>query len=77
MVLIAAEEGVYSLNLNELHDATLELVIQLFREKLIFILFLSCIQDEQLGCLLKITFSGQSQVILFSKIVIFNSNYLS
>jgi hypothetical protein len=27
LVLIAAEEGVYSLNLNELHDATLELVI--------------------------------------------------
>lgn len=27
VVLIAAEEGVYSLNLNELHDATLELVI--------------------------------------------------
>jgi len=25
-VLIAAEEGVYSLNLSELHDATLELV---------------------------------------------------
>jgi hypothetical protein len=27
VVLIAAEEGVYSLNLNELHGATLELVI--------------------------------------------------
>lgn len=26
-LLIAAEEGVYSLNLNELHDATLELVM--------------------------------------------------
>jgi hypothetical protein len=28
-VLIAAEEGVYSLNLNELHDATLELVTKI------------------------------------------------
>jgi hypothetical protein len=32
VVLIAAEEGVYSLNLNELHDATLELVIRLFKK---------------------------------------------
>lgn len=30
VVLIAAEEGVYSLNLNELHDATLELVRRRF-----------------------------------------------
>jgi hypothetical protein len=35
IVLIAAEEGVYSLNLNELHDATLELVSKIFLFSLI------------------------------------------
>jgi len=36
LVLIAAEEGVYSLNLNDLHDATLELVIS-NTKKILFI----------------------------------------
>jgi hypothetical protein len=39
LVLIAAEEGVYSLNLNELHDATLELVI-LIKKKFFLLIIL-------------------------------------
>ena len=45
LVLIAAEEGVYSLNLNELHDATLELVISPLPPFFTISLFLSVISE--------------------------------
>jgi hypothetical protein len=51
VVLIAAEEGVYSLNLNELHDATLELVISNSFFNRLFRFVFSYIPDEQLGYL--------------------------
>jgi len=51
VVLIAAEEGVYSLNLNELHDATLELVISISFFNRLFRFVFSYIPDEQLGYL--------------------------
>jgi predicted nucleic acid-binding Zn-ribbon protein len=51
VVLIAAEEGVYSLNLNELHDATLELVISILSLLDYYLRFFSYIPDEQLGYL--------------------------
>ena len=65
LVLIAAEEGVYSLNLNELHDATLELVnICLFALFVVLFVFFSYIRDEQHGYLLKIISFGQYQVFI-------------